>query len=114
MRMKSLGWKSLVFVALMATIACQAPTPQKNAKAADTSTQVLHAHFYDSGFSLADDNYNACFRASKGKIYYVLCSGSVDTGAQMYALDAATGKIEHVADLTEAAGEDRKSTRLNS
>ena len=105
MKMKSLGWKSLVFVALIAMIACQAPAPQKNAKAADTSTQVLQAHFYDSGFGLADDNYNACFRASNGKVYYVLCSGSVDTGAQMYALDPATGKIEHVADLTEAAGE---------
>ncbi len=83
MKTKSLGWKSLVFVALIAMIACQAPAPQKNAKAADTSTQVLQAHFYDSGFGLADDNYNACFRASNGKVYYVLCWGSVDTGAQM-------------------------------
>lgn len=105
MKMKSAGYRLLAFAALMAMIACQAPTPQKDAAPADTARQVLHAHFYDSGFSLADDNYNACFRASNGKVYYVLCSGSVDTGAQMYALDPATGKIEHVADLTEAAGE---------
>ena len=105
MKMKSPGWKLLVLAALMPMIACQAPAPQKEETPADTSRQVLHAHFYDSGFSLADDNYNACFRASNGKIYYVLASGSVDTGAQMYAFDPGTGKIEHVADLTEASGE---------
>jgi hypothetical protein len=105
MKMKSSGLKLLLLAALMAMIACQAPAPQKEAPPADTSQQVLHAHFYDSGFSLADDNYNACFYASNRKVYYVLASGSVDTGAPMCSFDPATGKIDRVGDLTEAAGE---------
>jgi len=104
MKAKSVDWKLLLFTGLLTMIGCQTPSPQKEAKPVATH-QVLQAHFYDSGFPQADDNYNACFRASNGKIYYVLCSGSVETGAQMYALDPATGKIAHVADLTEAAGE---------
>jgi hypothetical protein len=104
MNARSSVWKLLLFAGLIAVVSCQAPRPQKEAKT-DTSSRILQAHFYDAGFPLADDNYNACFRASNGKVYYVLCSGSVDTGAQMYALDPATGKIAHVADLTEAAGE---------
>jgi hypothetical protein len=43
--------------------------------------------------------------ASNGKIYYVLCSDSIDIGAQMFSYDAATDKIAHVGDLTEASGE---------
>jgi hypothetical protein len=43
--------------------------------------------------------------ASDGKIYYVLCAASIDTGAQMYSYDPATDKIEHLGDLTEASGE---------
>lgn len=108
MKTKTIAWKLLIFAGLLAMIGCQAPAPQKEAApaaAASSSSQILHAHFYNSGFSLADDNYNACFYASNGKVYYVLASGSVDTGAQMFAYDPATGKIEHVGDLTEAAGE---------
>lgn len=104
MNARSSVWKLLLFAGLIAVVSCQAPSPQKEVKT-DTSSRILRAHFYDAGFPLADDNYNACFRASNGRVYYVLCSGSVDTGAQMYALDPATGKIAHVADLTEAAGE---------
>ena len=106
MKTKTIAWKLLLFAGLLAMIGCQAPAPQKEARPASLLTaQILHAHFYNSGFSLADDNYNACFYASNGKVYYVLASGSADTGAQMYAFDPATGKIDHVADLTEAAGE---------
>ena len=107
MKTKTIAWKLLLFAGLLAMIGCQAPAPQKEARpaAASSPAQILHAHFYNSGFSLADDNYNACFYASNGKVYYVLASGSVKTGAQMYAFDPATGKIDHVADLTEAAGE---------
>ena len=104
MNAKSSGWKLLLVAGLMAMIGCHAPGPQKVAEPA-SSSHILQANFYDSGFSLADDNYNACFRASNGKVYYVLCSGSVETGAQMYAYDSATGNIGHVADLTDAAGE---------
>lgn len=105
MKIKNTGWKILLFAALAAMIGCQTQAPQKEARPVSTPNRILHAHFYDSGFPLADDNYNACFHASNGKIYYVLASGSVDKGAQMFAYDPATGKIEHAADLTEAAGE---------
>jgi hypothetical protein len=104
MERKSRFLELLLFAAGMAMIGCQAPAPQKEAKPVGGS-QVLQAHFYDSGFPLADDNYIACFRASNGKVYYVLCSGSVDTGAPLCSFDPATGKIDRVADLTEAAGE---------
>ena len=87
--MKSTGWKLLLIAVVMAMVGCQAPAPPKEVKPA-ASNQVLHAHFYNSGFSLADDNYNACFYASNGKVYYVLASGSVDTGAQMFSFDPAT------------------------
>jgi hypothetical protein len=43
--------------------------------------------------------------AINGRIYYVLSSESIDTGAQMYSYDPATDKIQHLGDLTEAAGE---------
>ena len=105
MKTKVANWKLLLIAGLIAMAGCQTQGPRNEAQPADTSQQVLRAHFYDSGFRLADDNYNACFRASNGKVYYVLCSGSVETGAQMYAYDPATGKIDHVADLTEAVGE---------
>lgn len=102
---KSVGWKGLLFVGLIAIIACRNPGPQKVIKAGTTPQRILWAHFYDSGFPYADNNFNACFRASNGKIYYVLCSGSVEVGAQMYAFGPATQKVEHIADLTEAVGE---------
>jgi len=91
-------------VILFFAVGCKTSGPQ-NAQQIAATPGILRAHFYDSGFSLADDNYNACFQASDGKVYYVLASGSPETGAQMYALDPTTGKIQHVADLTEAAGE---------
>jgi hypothetical protein len=43
--------------------------------------------------------------ASDGKIYYVLCAEDINTGAQMFSYDPATGKIKHLGDLTEASGE---------
>ncbi|TAM78932.1 MAG: hypothetical protein EPN47_19850, partial [Acidobacteria bacterium] len=104
MKAKGVGWKALFFVGLILMIGCQGPSPRKAARAIGAAG-ILQAHFYDSGFHYADDNYNACFRASNGKIYYVLCSGSVDLGAQMYAFDPATGRTAHIADLTEAVGE---------
>lgn len=69
------------------------------------TTGILHARLYNSGFALGDDNYNACFQASDGKIYYVIASASVDTGAQMFAFNPATQRIEHAGDLTAAVGE---------
>jgi hypothetical protein len=105
MKTASLTIRSLLIaVSLVLAIGCTAHAPTEANKRA-LAPGVLHATFYDSGFKLADDNYNACFPASDGKVYYVLASGSVNTGAQMYAFDPTTEKIQHVGGLTEAAGE---------
>ena len=66
---------------------------------------ALSADSFDSGFAQAHETFNGMLAASDGKIYYVLCSESIDTGAQMYSYDPATKRIQHLADLTEAAGE---------
>jgi hypothetical protein len=65
----------------------------------------LTAHSFDSGFALAHSTFNGMLAASDGKVYYVLCADSMDTGAQMYSYDPATDKIRHLGDLTEASGE---------
>jgi hypothetical protein len=66
---------------------------------------TLTAQNYNSGFSLAHDTYNGMSAASDGKIYYVLCSQSIDEGGQMYSFDPVTGKIQHLCDLTAVCGE---------
>lgn len=58
-----------------------------------------------SGFPLAHDTYNAITAASDGRIYYVLCSESYDTGGQMYAYNPVTDQTEWLADLTDICGE---------
>lgn len=65
----------------------------------------LSAEAFDSGFVQAHATFNGMLAASDGKIYYVLCAEKIDTGAQMYSYDPATHRIQHLADLTEAAGE---------
>lgn len=65
----------------------------------------LAAEAFDSGFAQAHATFNGMLAASDGKIYYVLCSESVDIGAQMYSFDPGNGRIRHLADLTEASGE---------
>jgi hypothetical protein len=65
----------------------------------------LTAESFDSGFAQAHATFNGMLAASNGKIYYVLCSESVDIGAQMYSYDPASKRIQHLADLTEAVGE---------
>src|SRR5689334_9720531 len=65
----------------------------------------LSAESFDSGFAQAHATFNGMLAASDGKIYYVLCAESIDTGAQMYVYDPATNRIEHLADLTQAVGE---------
>lgn len=69
-----------------------------------TETGVLNARWHDSGFT-GDDNYNAVYAASDGKIYYVICAHGIEKGAQMFSYDPANGKITQLADLTEASGE---------
>ena len=75
------------------------------ATAQESPVKHLTARGFDSGFELSNGTFNGMIAASDGKIYYVLCSGSIDTGAQMYSYDPATNKIEHLGDLTEASGE---------
>lgn len=71
---------------------------------------VLPARWHDSGFPAGDDHYNALTAASDGKLYYVLCSKGIGTGARMFSFDAATGQTKLLGDLTEAVGEkDRKA-----
>ena len=65
----------------------------------------LVAESFDSGFPLSHATFNGMLAASDGKVYYVLCTGSVDTGAQMYSFDPATNVVRHLGDLTEASGE---------
>ena len=65
----------------------------------------LTAHTYNSGFAEAHDTYNAMGRGSDGRIYYVLSSESIEVGAQMFAFEPKTRRIEHLGDLTEACGE---------
>ncbi len=89
---------------LAALLGFYAGADQSEKKTPSAATPLV-ARAYKSGFEQSHDNYNACFQASNGKVYYVLCSASIDVGAQMYSLDPSTGKVEHVGDLTEAAGE---------
>jgi hypothetical protein len=71
----------------------------------DATEPHLVARGFDSGFELSNGTFNGMLAARDGKIYYVLCSASIDTGAQMYSYDPTTDKIEHLGDLTEASGE---------
>jgi hypothetical protein len=70
-----------------------------------TATARLTARIHDSGFPLAHDTYNGMWAASDGKIYYVLCTESIDVGAKMYAYDPARDAVRLLGDLTEACGE---------
>ena len=77
------------------------------AAAANDSFQPGYRHtadIYNSGFSAAHDDYNGLGFASDGRLYYVLNSEQYDVGAQMFALDPVTKKIQHIGDLTEACG----------
>jgi hypothetical protein len=65
----------------------------------------LTARIHDSGFELAHDTYNGMLAASDGRIYYVLCSESLDVGAKMFVYDPARNTVRFVGDLTEACGE---------
>ena len=70
-----------------------------------TPDAKITATIYDSGFEHSHDTYNGLSSASDGKIYYVLCSELMDVAGQFYCFDPATGKIEHLGDLTELCGE---------
>ena len=93
-------WGSLI-VFLTICASCYGPA----VRAQDPATKHLTARAFDSSFELSNGTFNGMLAASDGKIYYVLCAESADTGAQMYSYDPATDKIQHLGDLTESAGE---------
>ncbi len=94
----------LTALALTCLMLAGGQQPQKPAGNPSGSGR-LAARIYNSGFDLAHDSYNGISAASDGKIYYVLSSQTIDTGAQVYQFDPATEKIKHLADLTEICGE---------
>jgi hypothetical protein len=83
----------------------QGSKPVAVAPAAAGQPRNLVAKTYNSGFALAHDTYNGISPASDGKIYYVLCSQSIDVGGQIYSFDPKDEKIQHLGDLTELCGE---------
>jgi len=97
-------WRQIPCLALILFCGCRHPATQP-AEKTPVKPGILQAHMYDSGFPEGVENYNACFCASDGRVYYVLCTASVNVGAQMYSLDPSTGKIQHLGDLTEVVGE---------
>lgn len=80
-------------------------SPVKVQEPVSTPDARITATVYNSGFEHAHDTYNGISSASDGKIYYVLCSQLMDVAGQMYSFDPATGKIDHLGDLTEICGE---------
>jgi len=76
----------------------------------DSYARKITARTYNSGFELAHDTYNGMATASDGRIFYVLCSESMEIGGQMYCLDPRTRQVRHVGDLTEACGEKGRKT----
>lgn len=95
----------IIIISLFAIGCQQIAKPVAEAAAVSTPDAKLTATIYDSGFGHSHDTYNGLSAASDGKIYYVLCSQSIDEGGQMYSLDPKSSKIEHLADLNEICGE---------
>lgn len=94
------GGVCIVFLALLG---CGRSVEDR--KAVSTTGRKLVAKIHNSGFPGAHDSYNSISSASDGKIYYVLSSEAFNVAAQMYSFDPSTQKIEHLADLNQAAGE---------
>lgn len=106
-RMKDLnGWLSRLSLA----VALSALTPAGAAPPLDPFQPAhrLVARTYDSHFAEGHDTYNGMGCASDGRIYYVLSSERYDMAGQMFRFDPRRQAIEHVADLTEACGEQGK------
>lgn len=83
----------------------QAVQPKAEAPLVSTPDAKITATVYNSGFEHAHDTYNGLSSASDGKIYYVLCSTTMEEAGKMYVLDPKTNKTEFLGDLTEMCGE---------
>jgi hypothetical protein len=73
--------------------------------ACSVSGRTLTARVFNSGFCEAHDTYNGISSASDGKVYYALCSTSIDFGGRVYRYDPRTDAITCLGDLTEICGE---------
>lgn len=89
----------------MLASSCSRPSAPPEPSAPVPAGKPLVARAFNSNFPLSKHTYNGLGAASDGKIYYVLCTGVIDTAGQLYSYDPATDKIEHLADLNEAVGE---------
>lgn len=96
---------AIIVVVLLFQGCKQAPVVETKAPMVSTPDARIVATVYNSGFEHSHDTYNGMSCASDGKIYYVLCSELMDIAGQMYCFDPASGKIEHLGDLTELCGE---------
>ena len=65
----------------------------------------LVARVFNSGFKEAHDTYNGLSIASDGRVYYVLCSTSIDFGGRVFRYDPRTDTLDCLGDLTEMCGE---------
>ena len=91
-------------VVLITMAACRGPEKAGTSPGVGVSPMLV-ARTYNSGFAESHDTYNGISVGSNGMVYYVLCSERVDVGGQMYSYEPASGRIEHLGDLTEACGE---------
>lgn len=82
---------------------CSIPPQPPAAQGADERRIIARVH--SSGFEHAHDTYNGMGTASDRRVYYVLSSEKPDVAGQMYFYDPYSNRVEHVGDLTEAAGE---------
>ncbi|NLP09260.1 hypothetical protein GX408_02570, partial [bacterium] len=99
-------WFFMIAALSLAVTNCrQAAETSASAQAASTPNARITATVYNSNFEHAHDTYNGLSSASDGKIYYVLCSELMDIAGQMYSFDPASGRIEHLADLSEICNE---------
>lgn len=104
--MKTLTFLFYGMLVLAMIISCTPTTKTTTLNQVVLDTEdTLTAKIYDSGFPLAHDSYNGISVASDGRIYYVLCTQSLEVAGQMYSFDPKTEEIKHLGDLTEACGE---------
>ena len=90
----------LFLTVLLLMSPCPSPTAGP-----DPRQNRLLARAHDSGFDLNHDTWNGMGIGSDGQVYYVLCSESIERGAQMFSFNPGTDGIRHIGDLTDACGE---------
>lgn len=90
----------VVLASVLGTISCR-----RTERAGPSAAGALTAEIIDSGFAEAHDSFNGVSCASDGRIYYVLSSEKPDVAARMFSYDPASGSVQSLGDLNEAAGE---------